>query len=78
MPLRGRLLMALVQCCGPVAWWHPFRGAMELLCAFGIVWAAWLLIVAFTRLRRLPLGVHLLLGFLWCGSGCPIAGLVVT
>jgi hypothetical protein len=37
---------------------------------FGLVWPAWLVLVWFSPLRRLPLGLHALLGVLWCFGGC--------
>jgi hypothetical protein len=36
----------------------------------GVFWTAWLLLVSFTPLRRLPFRVHVFLGSLWCIHGC--------
>jgi len=38
--------------------------------AFSIIWPAWLLIVCFSPLGRLPVVLHAILGFLWSLGGC--------
>jgi hypothetical protein len=69
-PLSSRLLGALVQSCGPIAWLDvPVTlPTVAVICAG--VWSAWILIVIRTRLAAHPLAVHITLGFLWCFVGC--------
>jgi hypothetical protein len=77
--LANRLLVGLWQATGPFAWvlMNSF-GKLEILIAFGVAWSAWLIVVLSTRLRQLPYVVHFGASFLWCISGCPPAGLVIT
>lgn len=77
MPIAYRLAAAGEQACGlvgcvvvgadpPVDLPTVVRGPLVA----GVLWCGWLALVCLTRLRHLPYGVHLLLGFLWCFSGC--------
>ncbi len=77
MPLKYRVLVGLTQACGPLAW-HVSPRPRAVLTTFTITWAVWLGIACKTPVARLPLPLHLLLATLWCATGCPIAGLVVT
>jgi hypothetical protein len=80
-PLVARLMIGLWQACGPMAFvlldWHA-ASAFNICTCFTVLWIAWITLVCTTRLRNLPYIVHLALGFLWCCSGCPPTGIVIT
>jgi hypothetical protein len=77
--LDKRVLVGLWQATGPFAW-VLLNASSEfyILGTFGVVWSAWLTMVFATRLRDCPYILHLLASFLWCVSGFPPAGLVIT
>jgi hypothetical protein len=62
--------------CGPAvaAMWSAGFDPNDLATyatAFVILWAAWtLLLLCIPAVRRLPIAVHAVLGFLWCFGGC--------
>jgi hypothetical protein len=80
-PLDSRLIIGLWQACGPWAWalleWHATT-EFGICACFTIVWLAWIGLVCATRLRNWPYLAHFMMSFLWCCSGCPPAGLVIT
>jgi hypothetical protein len=80
IPLWTRLLIGLWQLCGPFAWvlLETKAGLTAIVATFSAVWFGYLVIVLMTRLRNLSYRWHLILSSLWCASGLPPPGLLIT
>jgi hypothetical protein len=79
VPLPYRLVIGLWHATGPFAWFLMYSlSPTSVLIVFAAVWSSWLLLVLTTRFRNLPYVLHFLGSFLWCFSGFPPAGLVIT
>ena len=78
-PLGMRLLVGLWQATGPFAWllMGAFRAA-PILVVFALAWGGWIGVVLTSRLREKPYAFHFVASCLWCVSGCPPSGLVIT
>lgn len=64
--LRLRLLAALLQALGPIAYTlFAARQAWTLVVTFALVWSLGLALVLNTRLRNMPYALHFLLAARW-------------
>lgn len=76
--LAVRLRLGAYAACGPIGpFVHGLHLTQTVWITFALLWAFWLCVVARTRIRRLHYSWHLLLGLLWCFSGCISAALLV-
>ncbi len=67
----------LWQACGPLGYrggFLPYTEEGTSVMAFAaFTWVAWMFLISWTRLRRLPYTVHFLIGFVWGILGAPSA-----
>jgi hypothetical protein len=81
MPLEGRIILWMLQCCGPLAFIlfeYQIFNLFVVTLIFSSIWGIWLVLVCATRLRNLPYVLHFFLACTWCFAGCTRAGLAVT
>jgi hypothetical protein len=84
VPMRYRLAAAMWQATGPLSFpvlqfAHKLDVALTIApIVFAIAWPTWLVIVLATRLRQISYVVHLIASVVWCASGLPTTGLLIT
>ena len=68
-PLEGRIILWMLQCCGPLAFilfeYHIFS-LFDVTLIFSSIWGIWLTLACATRLRNLPYVLHFFLACVWC------------
>lgn len=78
MPLLGRVFVGIWQACGPFAWVTIGSHWAVISLVFIATWGGWLTLVCISPLRKLSYWLHFVLSLVWCLSGCPPTGLVIT
>jgi hypothetical protein len=76
-PISARVLGALFQSLGPIAWTALPTNLVVSMIAVAVVWTVWLIVVLHTPLRRLSPALHFAFAMLWNFTGCLRVGLWV-